>query len=129
VTRLTLRASGSVPAATAWDRYAVPARWPTWAPQITRVETAEARLRPGASGRVYGPLGISVRFTVTAVDESARTWQWRVNRGPVALVLDHAVIETRTGSTTTLRVDGPLPLVLAYLPLAQVALHRLVNAH
>jgi hypothetical protein len=117
-----------VPAATAWDRYAVPARWPGWAPQIARVETADARLRPGTSGRVYGPLGVWVGFTVTAVDEGRRTWRWRVNRGPVALVLEHAVTETRTGCTTTLRVDGLLPLVVAYLPLAQVALHRLVNA-
>ena len=120
-------ADGPAAPALVWERYADPGRWAGWAPQIRRVETAAARIAPGVTGRVHGPLGARVGFTVTAVDEAARTWAWDVTAGPVRLHLRHGV-EARDGGTVTwLMVRGPAPVLAAYLPVARIALHRLTR--
>ncbi|WP_420036929.1 SRPBCC family protein [Streptomyces sp. cg28] len=125
--RLTLSEQGAADADTVWRRYAQPARWPTWAPQIRSVET-EPELRAGMWGRVRPVVGPAVRFVVEAVDHEARTWSWRVQAGPVRLRLDHAVDRSgRSGAATRLTVTGPAPVVLAYAPLARRALRRLVR--
>jgi hypothetical protein len=112
----------------AWDRYAVVARWPSWAPPIRRVEASAPRLAPGLTGVVHGPLGLRVLFEVVAVDEVARTWSWRVRSGPLRLALEHAVLpRPGGGSATTLTVEGPAFAVLTYPELARVALSRLVS--
>jgi hypothetical protein len=123
-----LRAEGNASPAEAWERYARPALWSTWSPQIRSVGYAPDRLIPGSVGTVHGPAGLRVDFTVVDVDEDARTWSWRVGLGPVALELAHAVEATADGARTTLRVGGPAPVVLGYAPLALVALRRLVRA-
>ena len=129
VTTLTLHATGTAPPAEVWERYAVPTRWPGWSPQITGVELSAARLAPGLSGRVLGPLGLAVPFTIEDVDEAARRWSWRVAVGPLGVRLLHWVAEGPGGGTTTgLRLSGPAPLVLAYAPAARLALGRLVRA-
>lgn len=125
--RMTLAATGPVPAPEAWDRYARPDRWPTWSPQLSRVEPAGAVLAAGLSGRVFAPLGVSARFTVTAVDDAARTWRWEVRRGPVRVRLEHGVQAAGDGSLTWLVLWGPAPVLLGYAPLAAYALHRLVT--
>jgi hypothetical protein len=126
-------------------------RWPQWSPQITAVELAapahgaqegtadgtEAgamhgaaegdRLRPGLRGVVRGPWGVAVPFTVTAVDERARTWSWRVSVGVLHLHLAHGVEADPAGTRTWLRVTGLLPLAAGYAPLARIALRRLVR--
>lgn len=137
-----LRASGPVAPDVAWQRYARFELWPTWSPQIRRVEVAATELAPGVRGVVRGPLGLAVAFTVDAVDAGgvgddggprARTWSWTVQPiGPVRLGvrlhLDHAVLATPDGgSLTTLDVSGPTVVVMAYAPLALVALRRLVS--
>lgn len=128
MTTLTLHASGPVGPDEAWERYAVPARWPDWAPQITGVELPVARLAAGVRGRVRGPLGVTLPFVVDTVDEAARQWAWTVSAGPVRLHLVHWVAEGPDGgSTTGLRVTGPAPVVVGYAPLAQVAIGRLVR--
>ena len=127
MTVVTLHASGSADAETAWGRYLAPQGWPGWAPQITRVEASARRIAPGVTGRVFGPLWVSVDFVVERVDENARTWTWRVHRGPITLRLHHAVAATDRGSMTSLGIEGPLPLVLGYAPLARFALGRLVR--
>jgi Polyketide cyclase / dehydrase and lipid transport len=128
VTTLTLHATGTAPPAVVWERYAVPAHWPGWSPQITGVELPAERLAPGVSGRVLGPLGLAVPFTVEEVDEAARRWSWRVAVGPLRVRLLHWVAEGPGGGTTTgLRLSGPAPLVLAYAPAARLALARLVR--
>jgi hypothetical protein len=127
VTVVTLRASGPAHAETAWARYLEPRRWPDWSPQITRVDATAERIAAGVTGRVHGPVGVSIDFVIERVDESAHTWTWRVHRGPVTLRLHHAVVATEGGSMTSLGIEGPLPIVLAYAPLARFALTRLVR--
>lgn len=124
---LTLRASGAADAVEVWERYAMPQRWPTWSPQITRAQTAAPRICVGAIGTIVGPLGAHVSFVIDAVDEEARSWSWRVRVGPVTVRMMHAVSVEGRGSTTTLRVHGPLPVVAGYAPVAQLALNRLVR--
>jgi hypothetical protein len=99
-------ATGPVLAAQVWERYAVPARWPEWAPQIIRVEASGPRIAAGVAGRVRGPLGVRVRFTITEVDEVRRTWAWRVWVGPLVLRLRHGVQPHPAGSASWLPVRG-----------------------
>jgi hypothetical protein len=128
VTVVTLHATGPETPGEVWERYAVPARWPKWAPQITAVDVPAPRLVAGVRGRVRGPAGVVLPFVVDAVDEAARQWAWTVSLGPVRLHLLHWVAEGPDGgSTTGLRLDGPAPLVLGYAPLARVAIGRLVH--
>lgn len=126
MTIVTLHAAGAASPAEAWERYAVPARWPEWAPQISAVSYDEERLVAGQGGRVHGPLGVSVGFVVDEVDEAARRWSWQVHIGPLTLRLAHRVTAHPRGAGTSLRVEGPLPVVLGYAPLARFALGRLV---
>lgn len=125
------RTSGPLPPAQVWERYADPHRWASWAPQIRRVETAAERIAPGVTGTVHGPLGLRIGFTVTAVDEAARTWAWDVRPRrpwlPLELHLRHGVDPHADGSATWLTVRGPAPVVAAYLPVARVALEFLVR--
>lgn len=118
-------ADGPAAPALVWERYADPGRWAGWAPQIRRVETAATRIAPGVTGRVHGPLGVRVAFTVTAVDEAARTWAWDVTAGPLRLHLCHGV---EADGHSWLTIDGPAPVVVAHLPVARTALRRLVRA-
>ena len=108
------------------SRYAEPARWPDWAPQINRVDASADRIAPGVTGRVVGPVGIAVHFVIDAVDEAARRWSWTVHRGPLRVRLQHGVRARPTGCATWLTIDAPLPVVLGYAPLARFALGRLV---
>jgi hypothetical protein len=129
---LTLHAHGVASVTLAWERYADPALWSAWAPQIQRVDTTMSRLTPGATGTVRAGLlprpTLGIHFEVLAVDEDAREWAWRARLGPVVLRLEHGVTADPRGSATWLRVHGPLPVVLAYAPLARIALGRLVSA-
>ncbi len=125
-----LRATGLAPVEVAWERYADPARWASWSPQIRQVRTAGRRIAPGVRGTVVGPLGFRVPFEVLAVDEAARTWRWWVRLGPAEIELGHAVWSVAGRTRTTLDLSGPLravPLLLGYAPIAQLALRRLVS--
>ena len=118
--------SGSAAPSLAWERYADPRQWTDWAPQIRRVETVGERIGPGLRGRVVGPLGIAVTFMVDDVDEDARTWSWSVRVGLIRLKLRHDVVADGPGSRTRLWIAGPFPVVVAYVPIAALALRRLV---
>lgn len=130
---IRLEAHGDASPDTVWDRYAEPARWPRWSPQIRRVEVdgTRKRLVPGMTGRVwsYGP--VPARFTVTAVREEAGTWSWAVDLGPLHLELDHSIAAADRadgrGCVAALTLRGPWPVVILYAPLAQLALGRLVS--
>ncbi len=126
--RGSIRVAGPASRDQVWARYAVPQRWPGWAPQISRVQASAPRIAPGVTGRVWAPLGLRVDFVVTEVDERLRTWAWSFRLGPLRLRLQHGVQADPAGSATWLRVHGPAPVVAAYLPVARLALHRLVHA-
>jgi hypothetical protein len=135
MTTLYLAATGPRDAEEVWERYARPALWSTWAPQVRRVEVDTERLVGGESGRVHGPLWLSAEFEVDSWDEEAQRWSWTV-RPRAALLpavpmprlhLCHGVRATGAGTLTWLRLDGPLPLVTPYAPVARLALHRLVH--
>ncbi len=68
-----------------------------------------------------------MQFTVESVEPEERSWSWQAGALGVTLRLHHQVFATKEGSRTTLDVEGFLPVVLGYLPLAQFALHRLVT--
>lgn len=125
--RSTIAVAGRADADLVWERYALPQRWSEWSPQIRSVRASATRLVAGMTGTVHGPVGVRVPFVVERVDESARSWGWRVRVAPFTLQLTHEVIERPEGCVTTLCVDGPAPLVLGYLPLARLALGRLVR--
>ena len=129
---ISLHAHGVAPVALAWERYADPALWPTWAPQIQRVDTSLQRLAEGGTGTVRAGLlhrpTLGIPFRVLAVDESAREWAWEAWIGPIRLRIEHGVCAHPAGSATWLRVHGPLPVILVYAPVARIALGRLVAA-
>jgi hypothetical protein len=131
MTTLSMHAHGVARVTLAWERYADPLLWSTWAPQIQRVDTSMTRLEAGGTGTVRAGLfsrpTLGIPFEVLAVDEDAMEWEWRARIGPVSLRLEHGVTAHLTGSSTWLQVHGPLPVVLGYAPVARLALNRLVT--
>jgi hypothetical protein len=127
--RATTGAEGARDTGDVWDRYVRPRRWPEWSPQIRSVDYPHERLTPGTTGLVRGPARLPVRFTVLDVDESGpvRAWSWVAVAAGVRLTLHHTVEATAAGTRTGLRVEGPAPVVAAYLPVARRALRRLVR--
>ncbi len=127
--RRELSVEGRRDADDVWDRYVRPRRWPEWSPQIRSVDYAPERLAPGTSGVVHGPAGLRVRFRIVDVDASGpvRAWSWTVAAAGVRLALRHTVEATAAGARTGLTVEGPAPVVAAYLPVDRLALRRLVR--
>ncbi len=125
----SIGASGPCPPEKAWERYADPQLWSTWSPQIRRVETDTERLRVGTTGTVHGPVGVRVDFEVTAFDEETMRWAWSVRCGPIRMDLWHGINSrpTEQGCSTWLKARGAWPILAAYLPVARIALHRLVH--
>ncbi|HWJ10879.1 MAG TPA: SRPBCC family protein [Nocardioides sp.] len=123
-----------------WERYTDPELWPSWAPQIKFVRRAHGSpgglVAPGMRGTVHGPLLLRVPFRVVAVDHAAHRWTWRVGVGRLAVTMDHGVDPAgadepegrHQGSCAWLRIHVPLPVAASYLPLAHLALRRLVAA-
>lgn len=77
-----------------------------------------------------GPAGMSVVFTATEVDALAWRWTWVVRLTAVTLHMTHGVEPRDTGhggSRAWVRISGLRPVVVAYAPLARVALTRLVS--
>lgn len=131
--------TGPLPPDEVWERYARPAVWSSWAPQIRDVEVEVDRLEPGVTGRVLGWAGLSVDFVVDTWDEERRVWAWTVRprlalpRGvPLSgrlpeLTLRHGVRPEGSGTRAWLVVQGPAPLVAGYFLPARLALHRLTH--
>ena len=131
--RFSLRtgAAGAAPPEVAWERYAQPALWSSWSPQIGAVDLP-ARIAPGVRGTVHGAAGLRADVVVEEVDEQRRTWSWSVVLARpavpgVQLHLEHAVATAPGGCTTSLVLTGPAPVVLGYAPAAWWALRRLVR--
>ncbi|MBL7255702.1 SRPBCC family protein [Paractinoplanes lichenicola] len=110
----------------AWDRYVQPARWAEWSPQIRSVDYAEPELRERTGGVVHGPLGVRVPFVILRVSPP-QSWLWAVFVAGASVQLSHRVEPAATGTRATLMINGPAPMVLGYLPLARLALRRLVK--
>jgi hypothetical protein len=122
------RASGPVAPDEAWARYASPARWPQWSPQVRHVDTDCEVLVAGAAGTVRTLGGAVVRFVVLDVDPRARSWSWRIRVGPVGMVLDHHLVPLETGGTRAeVVIHGAWAIARLYRLPATVALHRLVH--
>lgn len=123
----TAEATGPATAEEVWERYAEPARWPEWAPQITGVETDAERIAPDVTGRLHAPAGVRLDFTVTAVNEEARTWSWSIRFGLFKLHFDHGVQDGADGTTTWMRARGPAVLIATYQSFVRGALENLVR--
>ncbi len=125
---LSIGATGGAPAALVWRRYTRPELWSSWSPQIVGVDCDDEVIRTGSTGVVHALLGVDVPFEVTSFDDPGMRWVWTA-RLPLAirLHLTHVVEAMPTGSRTVLSVTGPLPVVLGYLPLARLAIGRLVR--
>jgi len=88
---------------------------------------------------VHGPPGFAVDFIVEVLDpvdfivevldpaEQRWSWRARVLLVGVRLHLEHGVHDDRIGVRTWLRIRGPAWVVLAYAPVAQWSLTRLVD--
>lgn len=125
--RLPTSVTGSASVDVAWERYADPSQWATWAPQIRSVESSAPRIAAGVTGTVHALFGVSVDFEITEVDEAARSWSWTVRPPGLTMHLEHTVEPWgEAGSRAGLVIDGPAPLVLTYAPIARLALHRLL---
>ncbi|MGI8679537.1 MAG: SRPBCC family protein [Jatrophihabitans sp.] len=125
---VTVGAAGRLTVEEAWERYANIGLWSDWAPQLSRVEASGERLGFGVTGRLFGPFGAPVAdFVVGAVDEDAHRWSWTVRRWPITLQLEHVVTKQGGGASTALRIEGPLPVIVGYAPIARFALQRLVS--
>jgi hypothetical protein len=118
---LQVEATGTASRDAMWDAYADPSRWQSWAPQIRSVEPHE-RIREGLEGTVTGLL-VRARFRVLSVEHDAGRWSWEIRTGPVRLRIDHEVDDGRA----SISIEGPPPAVLAYAPVARLALSRLVR--
>ncbi|QZY29740.1 SRPBCC family protein [Nocardioides coralli] len=124
---MRIEATGPAPAAEVWRRYTDPAEWPSWSPQITGVVGTVDPVLPGDRGWVLGPLWARAPFEVLSVEDEACRWSWRVGMRPVAVTMEHGVDGTDEGSAAWVDVHAPWPLVVPYLPLARLALKRLVS--
>jgi hypothetical protein len=125
----SVEVGGPLEPAAVWERYAVPTSWPDWLPQITAVDLSTPRLSAGAKGKLHAPMGVSIPFTVEAVDEQGRTFAWTIRIGLLKLRLENWVHEGADGGAVAgMRVNGPGPLVGAYVGQAQASLERLVGA-
>ncbi|WP_164382850.1 SRPBCC family protein [Streptomyces sp. OM5714] len=124
---LTFHAVGAASADTAWERYAVIERWPSWSPQIKAVHADGEYLRPGLSGTIESVARIRIPFVVASVDPTRRTWSWRIRFGPARVRLHHEVRTRGHGCETSLTIRGPTLVLAAYAPLAKLAMHRLVR--
>lgn len=122
-------ASGPAGVDETWRLFTTPATWSSWAPAIRDVEVSDSVLAPGTTGRVIGPPGVSVEFTVTEVDPELRSWSWTVGRGPATIAMEHHVLPTPGGgSRALLRVPGGAAALLQpYRLPAAAALRRLVG--
>ncbi len=110
-----------------WRRYTELPAWPAWAPQISRVDAPDEVIERGTRGTVRGPVLTRVPFRIRSVDHQKRRWSWWVGFGPLGVCMDHGVDETPEGSRAWVRIHAHRFLVTPYVPVAKLALSRLVK--
>ena len=96
---------------TAWSRLSEVARWPEWAPHITKVGLSpDGPLGPSSTGTLtIRRLGRNA-FCMTAWEPPER-WEWTGGLPGVRIVYDHRFAERRVDVTTltwTVALAGPL---------------------
>jgi uncharacterized protein YndB with AHSA1/START domain len=125
---MLVEASGKARPDAVWRLFTSPSQWPSWAPQIRDVTSADSELRLGGTGRVLGPGPLAVDYEVIEVDAGLRVWSWEVVVGRARVRMHHYVLPTAEGgSRALLQVHGPMAVpAQAYRPLARAALRRLV---
>jgi len=125
---MLVEASGKARPDAVWRLFTSPPQWPTWAPQIRDVTSADSELRLGGTGRVLGPGPLAVDYEVIELDAGLRVWSWDVVVGPARVRMRHYVLPTAEGGSRALmQVHGPLAVpAQAYRPVARAALRRLV---
>ena len=107
-----------VPASEAFELLVQTRTWPAWGPSVTAVDPPDARIGPGAVGRVRTAVGLWVPYRVTTFDEG-RAWAWQVAGVPAT---GHRVEPADGGC----RVAFDVPVVAApYLVVCRVALCRI----
>lgn len=128
-----LKISGPAEVDLVWARLTDFDLWPTWSPQILRVESEDDRIRRGAVGTVRSLAAIGIPFVITEHDETARSWSWIVRLGLVTATMHHRVSSHQRahsrphGSKVDFTIESHPVLAAAYLPAAAVALTRLVK--
>lgn len=124
---ITVHATGPRPPDDVWHDLVTPRSWPGWAPHITRVAGLPSPITSGARGTVHGPAGLRIPVFITEVDDTGRSWQWRVGPGRASILMDHRLdASPEGGSRVVVTIHAPFPLHL-YRPLARTALRRLVG--
>ena len=125
---MLVETSGKARPDTVWRRFTSPSQWPSWAPQIRDVTSADSGLRLGGTGRVLGPGPLAVDYEVIEVDAGLRVWSWEVAIGRARVRMHHYVLPTvEGGSRALMQVHGPVAVpAQAYRPVARAALRRLV---
>ncbi|MEO5852568.1 MAG: SRPBCC family protein [Nocardioides sp.] len=111
----------SAPDAEVWALLTDTSRWPDWGPTVraARLDHPGATIAAGSTGAVRTPVGVWLPFEVTAYDDRARTWSWRV-AGVAAT--SHRVQTTGPGSC---RVGFGVPWwAPAYLAVCERGLRR-----
>ncbi len=124
---MRIAASGPRSIEEVWADYTHPSAWPSWAPQIRSVHGVGDPITAGDRGVVHGPVVLRVPFRIESIDQVARRWTWRVGVGPLSVVLDHGVDAMEAGCCAWADVHAPGVAVLAYSPIARLALRRLVD--
>lgn len=133
--KVAVSASGPAEPDVVWDRYIRPVRWREWSPQIQSVDYPDEELSAGGRGTVHGPCGVAVDFEILTIDSEKRCWSWRVRVAGITMDMLHSVesvipivgLTAGTTTRTTLEITGPAPIALGYLPIARIALGRLVR--
>ena len=130
---LRIAATGPLDPETVWQHYTEPVWWPAWAPHLREVDSPDAVVRPGTTGRVTGVGGVVAVFHIDTVDHESRTWSWSVRSGPLRVRFEHGVdpaphgSEHPLGSTAWLVMHALWPVVAGYAPVARWSLGRLVT--
>ncbi len=128
---MLISVEGQAPVDQVWERYTQPSQWPTWAPQIQRVDVPDLAegepIEHGTRGTVHGPVFTFVPFRIRYVDHRAHEWSWWVGLGIVGVGMDHGVAATETGSRAWVRIHAHPYLAAPYVPIARLALKRLVR--
>ena len=113
----------AAPAAVAWDLLVDTTRWPDWGPTVAGAQVTAGghgpRIELGATGTVRTPVGLSLPFRITQLDDGRR-WAWAVGG------VDATAHRVEALGAARCRVTFEVPRwAPPYLAVCAVALRRL----